>query len=98
MNRGGVPGGVKPLECQSLSEHSNGLMGGRHNGPAQPTGLHLLEETHREERLAAAGKTAQDERNGGIRLLEPVGESISGLLLITGENQRRMGRGAHPNA
>ena len=98
VDGGWIPGWAQPFKRQGLPEHTHGLVGRSDDSPAEATGLHLLEKTHGEKRLAAASEATEHERDGGIGLMKPVGKGIGGLLLITGESQLGMGGRAHPNA
>ena len=66
MDGGGIPGGLKTLQIQSLTQHSNRLVGGSHHGPAEAKRLHLSQQMYGQEGLATAGKTTQNER-GTVR-------------------------------
>ena len=94
VNRGGVPGRAEALQIEGLTQHPHRLMGRRHHGPAEATGLHLTQQAHGEERLAAAGETAQHKRRSISRRCQPCREGIGSDLLITGE----FSPGVHPSS
>ncbi|CAI8386782.1 MAG: Uncharacterised protein [Synechococcus sp. MIT S9220] len=67
-------------------------MGWSHDGPAETAAFHLPQQAHRQEGLATAGKATEDEGKTSVLLLQPVGESLCGLVLILGEAQFSVGK------
>ena len=91
MNSGGVPGGPEAFKVQSLTKHTNSLVGWRNNCPTQASVLNLTQQSHRKERLAATGETTQNKGIAMIRIIQPRTERFGSLLLICGElNSRRI--------
>jgi hypothetical protein len=69
------------------------------NCPTHASGFNLAQQSHREERLAAASETTQYKGIAMIGIIQPRTECFGSLLLICGElcRSRLKRRLTHPN-
>ena len=87
VNGGRKPGGRKASPSQVGAQHTHGLMGGGHHGPAEAGGLHLGQKAHREEGFAGAGVAAEHKGRAIRRSGEPIGKRSRCDLLVGGEGR-----------